>query len=66
MKNYNYKIEAINKATGYMFEPAKFTDENKFNAAVLSYCKISSSVYLYKKVSGKWEQTLIIKPVKAA
>lgn len=66
MANYNFKIEGINRVTGYMYEPSKFTDENKFNAAVLLFCTICSTVFLYKKVSGKWKQTLIIKPVKVA
>ena len=54
-KTYNYKIVGTNKASGYGFE-AKFEDVVEWFDAAEMYKKISSNLYLFKKVSGKWSR----------
>ena len=53
MKNYYYKIEWVNKATGYANE-VKFETCEKMNALLGVYFRLASLITIFVKKSGKW------------
>lgn len=59
MANYNFKIVGTNKASGYGFE-AKFNNVKEWFDAAEMYQKISSNLYLFRKVSGKWQRVATV------
>lgn len=53
MKNYSYKIEWVNKATGYANE-VKLESREKLNAHLGLFLQIASLITISHKEGGKW------------